>query len=57
MGREYDFTERGGTGVISSDATFFQLTTAVLLTDGQRLGIEVICLPLGDTELCRDVTD
>ena len=26
IGREYDFTERGGTGVISSDAAFFCVT-------------------------------
>ena len=26
IGREYDFTERGGTGVISSDAAFFCFT-------------------------------
>ena len=26
IGREYDFTERGGTGVVSSDAAFFLFT-------------------------------
>ena len=30
------------------------LTTVVLLADGQRLGIEVVRLPLGDSELCGD---
>ncbi len=29
----------------------FPLTTIILLTDSQSLGIEVVSLPLGDSEL------
>ena len=29
VGREYDFTERGGTGVIRSDAAFFCISLVI----------------------------
>lgn len=33
----------------------FQLTTVILMTDSQCLGIEVVRLPLGDSELYSDL--
>ena len=37
IGREYDFTERGGTGLISSDAAFFCFTFYIIPTDARSV--------------------
>ena len=50
VGREYDFTESGGTGVISSDAAFFCLTVNLTVFHADRLGsgAQLIDARLGD---------
>ena len=50
IGREYEFTKRGGTGVISSDAAFSVLAVNLVVFHADRLGSgdQLIDARLGD---------
>ena len=63
IGREYDFTERGGTGVISSDAAFFCLLGLFRLSGFRLLRFSCgsqgdgIFLHIGLVAVLRDAVD